>query len=82
MVDERRYWEENIILLVLLFTTYTIIKDFVDECLLPPISVLGDTLSSLIYSAILIIILFKWFKYQLNKLKKDESNTLKSEERI
>ena len=82
MIDERKYWEEAIAYTFLIFATYTIIKDLLDEDAIPILSTIPITINALIYAGFSTIILFFFLKIILNKLKKKEKNDLKEKERI
>jgi hypothetical protein len=82
MIDERKYWEEAIAYTFLIFATYTIIKDLLDEDAIPILSTIPITINALIYAGFSTIILFFILKIILNKLKKKEKNDLKEKERI
>jgi hypothetical protein len=62
MIDERKYWEEVIASAFLIFATYTIIKDLLDEkpdLILLPTQI---TVNTLIYAVICVVILFLTLK--------------------
>lgn len=62
MVDEKEYWEQMIGFVVLMFTTYTIIKDFFTE----PV----PTYKTVLWSGFFVIVLFSLFSLFLYFLKK------------
>lgn len=81
MVDEIKYWDEVIAYTVLLFTTYIITKDLVDENL--GFLYFGSkTMNALFNAGIVLIIMFCFLRFYLNKLKNKEQNSLNKKERI
>ena len=82
MVDEKKYWEEAITYIFLIFATYTIFKDLLDEDAIPILFTIPTTISALIYAGFSTIILFAYLEFILNKQKKNEKNDLKEKERI
>ena len=82
MIDERKYWEEAIAYTFLIFATYTIIKDLLDEEAIPILSTIPITINALIYAGISDIFLFSILRFFRNKQKKKEKNDLKEKERI
>ncbi len=70
MVDEKEYWEQMIGFVVLMFTTYTIIKDFFAE----PI----PAYKTVMWSGFFVIVLFFLFSLFLSFLKKRRGYGIKS----
>ena len=69
MINEKEYWEQIIGLILLVFATYTITKDLIDEGTVVILSNSG-VLSALFYAAILDIIMVVGFRLYKNILDK------------
>ena len=69
MVNEKEYLEQMIGAILLIFTTYTITKDLVDENILI-IFYNSHTISAVLYAGILDILLMISFLWFINHLKR------------
>ena len=68
-MNEKEYWEQVIMYILLIFATYTITKDMVDENTVPIISLLFNsaTITAIFYAGIVDTMIFwllsrKWKK--------------------
>lgn len=69
-MEKKYYWEMMFTNVVLIFTTYTITKDLINENTVRAIIANSNTISALIYAGIVDIILIGILRMHLNRVMK------------
>lgn len=69
-MKEKDYWEMMLANFALIFTTYTITKDMVNERTMLPIIANSNTISAIVYAGILASFLMLGLRMRLNRLTK------------
>lgn len=74
MTSAREYWDQLIFDMVLLFVTYTITKDLIDEGTVPVIPLLFNSkaISAIFYAGIMLVLVVKvCFYFYMHFLEKE-----------
>ena len=74
MISEKEYWEEMIGIILLVFATYTITKDLIDEKTVATIAFLDNSgvISAIFYAGILDIIIVGGLRLLYNNISKKQ----------
>lgn len=79
MKDEKKYWEELIAWIALIFAIYPFLKDYLTET--QDLSFFGnDSIAAILFAIIFGRLLFEFAKIQLSYLKKKEMDNMFNED--